>query len=106
GNVAISNTNPGEVGFGSGCGFTLIGNTIGGNVSIANSNGSSLFVILNFVGKNMSITENLASIESMVLGNKCAGNLACSWKVLAPSLDDPAHFPPNTAKKLIGQCAE
>jgi hypothetical protein len=106
GNVTISNTNPQEVSFGAGCPAGLFANTIGGNVSIANNNGSKLTVGYNTVGGNMSITDNLASSQSLVQSNDVTGNLSCSGNAPPPTLNDPFFGPPNTAKKLIGQCAQ
>jgi hypothetical protein len=106
GDVTISNTNPQEVSFGAGCsGYGSFENTIGGNVSIANNNGSRLIVGYNTVGGNMSITDNLASSQSLVQSNDVTGNLTCSGNAPPPTLNLPFFGPPNTAKKLIGQCA-
>jgi hypothetical protein len=103
GDVAISNTNPGEVAFGGSevgatCSTIGGGNIIGGNVTITKNNVTTLGAADNIIGGNMTITYTLGAGTKQVINNKVTGNLQCS------NNDQPFVSAGNQAKQLTGQC--
>ncbi|MEZ5110104.1 MAG: hypothetical protein R2732_01185 [Microbacteriaceae bacterium] len=84
----------------SGCWFGFLRNTVGGNVQITNMYANPENI--NYPGTPQEVNQGLDSTE--VIGNVVGGNLMCSGNTPVAQIGDAAPLP-NTARKLMGECA-
>ncbi|MCB1298090.1 MAG: hypothetical protein KDB08_03820 [Microthrixaceae bacterium] len=84
----------------AGCWFGFLRNTVGGNVQITNMYANPENI--NYPGTPQEFPQGLDSTE--VIGNVVGGNLMCSGNTPVAQVGDAAPLP-NTARKLMGECA-